>query len=264
MRHWTAPPALPAAALLTDLVGDLGLPGFERRMLSRLRELTPAASCSVYRTGERPALYLSGALDIPDTTRHCWNAYLAGPWRNDRSLHPALSAAPPGEPVVCHITSREVPAEHRARVYEAHGVAERVSVVQREGEAAVFAVNFYRHAHQPAFNDGQLDSFASVAGTVLALTRKHLALVLAQPPEAGGGACPATAPRAQLLGLCPALTARELDVCERLVRGLTQEGVAADLGLSLPTVRTYRNRAFARLGIHFRSELAALLLQRGS
>jgi DNA-binding CsgD family transcriptional regulator len=42
---------------------------------------------------------------------------------------------------------------------------------------------------------------------------------------------------------------------------MTQEGVAADLGLSLPTVRTYRNRAFARLGIHFRNELFALVLQ---
>ena len=42
---------------------------------------------------------------------------------------------------------------------------------------------------------------------------------------------------------------------------MTQEGVAADLGLSLPTVKTYRNRAFARLGIHFRSELSALLLR---
>ena len=33
-----------------------------------------------------------------------------------------------------------------------------------------------------------------------------------------------------------------------------------DLGLSLPTVKTYRNRAFARLGIHFRNELFALAL----
>ena len=40
---------------------------------------------------------------------------------------------------------------------------------------------------------------------------------------------------------------------------MTQEGIAVDLGLSLPTVKTYRNRAFGRLGIHFKSELFALL-----
>ena len=65
------------------------------------------------------------------------------------------------------------------------------------------------------------------------------------------------APRERLLAQCPALTGRELDVCERLLRGWTHDGIAADLGVSLATVKTYRARAFARLGLHFRSELFA-------
>ena len=48
--------------------------------------------------------------------------------------------------------------------------------------------------------------------------------------------------------------------CARLLQGMTYEGIANDLGLSAPTVKTYRNRAFARLGIHFRSELFARVL----
>lgn len=257
MRTWLPPQASAAAAVLTDLVGDLGLPGFERQLLARLRELTPAGSCSVYRTGSQPALFLSGALDVPDTTRQCWQAYLSGPWRNDRSLYPAVEAAPATSAAVCHITAGEVPAEHRARIYEAHGMAERVSVVQRDAGDGLFAVNFYRHATQPAFTDAQLDSFGGVAAALLALTRKHLALSQGEAPAAAN-------PRLQLQQRCPALTERELDVCERLLRGLTQEGVAADLGLSLPTVKTYRNRAFSRLGIHFRSELPAMLMHRSN
>jgi DNA-binding NarL/FixJ family response regulator len=31
--------------------------------------------------------------------------------------------------------------------------------------------------------------------------------------------------------------------------------VAVDLGVSLTTVKTYRKRAFDRMGIHFRNEL---------
>ena len=53
------------------------------------------------------------------------------------------------------------------------------------------------------------------------------------------------------------MTERELDVCERLLRGFSHDGVAADLGLSVATVKTYRTRAFARLGLHFRSQLFA-------
>lgn len=261
MRHWRPDPTHPGTALLADLVDGLGAPGFERSLLAQMRGLMPAASCSVYSTGPRPALYLSGALDIPDTTRDCWNAYLSGPWRQDRSLQGAVSSAPGAGPIVCHITAREVPADHRARVYEAHGVAERVSVVEPQDGGSVFAVNFYRHDHQRPFSDRQLDDFAGVASALLALTRKHIALSQGpQAPVAADMAVPARTLRLRLQALCPALTTRELDVCERLIRGLTQEGVAADLGLSLPTVKTYRNRAFNRLGIHFRSELGGLLL----
>lgn len=254
MRHWSPSPA-PAVDLVADLVGGLGLPGFEGRLLDRLRAVVPAASCSVYRTGRRPALLMSGSLGVPDTTRDCWRAYLSGPHRDDRSLQPqapepVISA---GRPIVCHITAGEVAREHRARVYEAHGVAERVSIVDRLDGEDLFAVNFYRHAHQRPFSDTQLDGFGGVAPALLALARKHLAL-----------AAPPPAPREQLQARCPALTPRELDVCERLLAGLTHDGIAADLGLSVPTVKTYRNRAFTRLGIHFRSELHALLHGSGA
>jgi DNA-binding CsgD family transcriptional regulator len=58
----------------------------------------------------------------------------------------------------------------------------------------------------------------------------------------------------------PGLSGRELDVCARVMTGMTYEGIAVDLGLKLPTVKTYRNRAFERLGIHFRSELVRYYL----
>jgi DNA-binding CsgD family transcriptional regulator len=254
MRHWLAETADTGTALLTDLVGELGAPAFGQHLLARLRPVVPAGTLSVYRTGPRPALFLTGAHGVPDTTRDCWRAYLSGPHRHDRSLRPATASSDTGRPLVCHITAREVRPEHRARVYDAHGMVERVSVVQREGED-LLAVNFYRHLQQRPFRDGELDDFGRVAPAVLALARKHLLLAgLALPAAA---APPAS--RACLLGLCPGLTPRELDVCEQLLLGRTHEGIARDLGLGVPTVKTYRNRAFQRLGIHFRNELYALV-----
>lgn len=64
----------------------------------------------------------------------------------------------------------------------------------------------------------------------------------------------------RLSSLCMGLTPREVQVCARLLSGMTYEGVAIDLGLCLPTVKTYRIRAFGRLGIHFRSQLYPLAL----
>jgi DNA-binding CsgD family transcriptional regulator len=265
MRQWNLQPA-PApdtSQALAGMITRLGLPHFEKDLLDGLHPLFPAGSWSVYRTGPhcQPAIFLSASHGMPDTTRDCWRAYLSGPYLHDRSLVREPGAGAPASPLLCHITAQEVAAEHRARVYEAHGVAERLSIVCPQHEGSVFAINFYRHVHQHAFSDTQVAALEGMAPALLALTRKHLALA---PLPASGvgepcGALPVLVQRLKRLN--GQLTPRELDVCARLAQGMTQEGVAADLGLGLPTVRTYRNRAFARLGIHFRNELFALLLQ---
>ncbi|MFT3721448.1 helix-turn-helix transcriptional regulator [Pseudorhodoferax sp.] len=261
MRKWT--PAAwrhagaPAGAM-APLIDSLGEDDFCARLLRQLHPVLPAASWSVYRVGPgcAPRLFMSAALDIPDTTRACWHAYLSGPVRGDRSLRFDPDAAQRVQ--LCHITAGEVADEHRARVYEAHGMVERVSIVQHGEDQALFAVNFYRHAHQRALSDAQIGDFEQLAPALLALARKQVALRPPAPPQPPS---PEDL-RARLLQLDGGLTARELDVCTRLLRGMTQDGIAADLGLSATTVKTYRNRAFARLGIHFRNELFALALQR--
>jgi DNA-binding CsgD family transcriptional regulator len=270
--QWDGRPAL-AGQALAGMICQLGQDGFEEVLLEQLHPVLPAASWSVYQVGPRcePTLFMSASHGIPDTTRDCWWAYLSGPYRNDQSLRiDATGAAAAARGLagthLCHITAQEVAGEHRARVYDAHGMVERVSVVRHAADESVFAVNFYRHAHQPALTDGQICAFEDLAPALLALAQKHIAL--AHGPVSGHGAAlhdpgtprSAAALRSRLHELCPALTSRELDVCTRLLQGLTQEGIAGDLAISLPTVKTYRNRAFERLGIHFRNELFALVL----
>ena len=294
-------PARPGEAL-GAMIERLGESGFEAGVLASLQPLLPAASWSVYRTGPRcrPTLFMSASLGIPDTTRECWWAYLSGPYRRDRtwggpaSSPHGLAGRAAGEPAaapaarLCHITAQEVGGEHQARVYEAHGMVERVSIYEPEVDGSLFAVNFYRHEHQPALSDAQIGDFEGLAPALLALARKHIALTRPGPgpgthplshagqagqaglatqrlPSASAGSpglhamSPAVL-RERLLAVHDGLTARELDVCVRLLQGMTQEGIACDLGLSVPTVKTYRNRAFARLGgIHFRNELFAVV-----
>jgi DNA-binding NarL/FixJ family response regulator len=277
MRKWTpaawrhdGPGPVPGEAM-AQMIAWLGEDGFADRLLRQLHPALPVASWSVYRVGPgcAPRLFMSAALDIPDTTRDCWEAYLSGPHRRDRSLRFDAADAVHGRQL-CHITAQEVPPAHRALVYEAHGVAERVSVVQHAEDEALFAVNFYRHTHQRALTDAQIGGFEQLAPALLALARKHVALRAAagapdprdavSPQGASVDPSPPAPLRERLLQCDAALTARELDVCTRLLRGMTHDGIAADLGLSLPTVKTYRNRAFARLGIHFRSELFARVM----
>jgi DNA-binding CsgD family transcriptional regulator len=254
MRKWacTTDAGSPGqhAQVLAELIPALGRADFGASLLDAMQPLVPAASFSIYQIGRGcvPRLHASGSRGVPDTTQDCWRAYLSGPIQEDRTLVDSVDRSP--GPQLCHITASEVTGSHRQRVYEAHGVAERVSVVQGAPDQ-VFAVNFYRHQHQSPFSDAQVSGFESLAPALLALARKQVEL-----------RAPRLSVREQLQALQPGLTARELDVCERLCRGITYDGIAADLSLSVPSVKTYRNRAFDRLGIHFRNELNALLQQQ--
>jgi DNA-binding CsgD family transcriptional regulator len=258
MRKWIAPSHASAAAPpsieeITALVETVGTPGFAAAVLDTLQTRIPAGTWNAYRVGTdcAPQLYLSASHGVADCTVACWRAYLSGPHAMDRSWTCDVPDAAAVQ--ISHIDATELTAEHRERVYDAHGMAERLSVSRQHCGGGVLALNFYRHLHQRPFRDAQIAELESLAPLLLALARKHLQIVLAEPPQQ------ATAGhwRSQLQANQGTLTERELDVCSRILAGLSLDGIASDLGISLTTVKTYRQRAFDRMGIHFRNELFA-------
>jgi DNA-binding CsgD family transcriptional regulator len=256
MRQWNLHSPSAHVHALEGLIGLMGQKDFETQFLPHLQDVVPAASYSIYRTGHQcvPTRFMSASLGVADNTRACWNAYLSGPQKNDQTLSAPVMGI--GNAMLCHITDKEIPAQHKALVYEPHGVKERLSVIQQEA-ASVFAINFYRHVHQRPFTDAHLSDLASLAPVLLTLVQKQIAL---STPQTASATRDVNHWWAKLSAHNPSLSERELDVCARLLMGMTQDGIASDLGLSLATVKTYRNRAFARLGIHFKNQLFALFL----
>ncbi len=58
-----------------------------------------------------------------------------------------------------------------------------------------------------------------------------------------------------------ALTAREREVCLRILSGQSSEAISADLDISIHSTLTYRRRAYQRLRISSQNELFALVLK---
>lgn len=256
MQLWTLPPSAAPDHLAADLIGCIGQPDFGRQALARLNRTVPVASWSVYRVfaDQPPSMYASGSFEIPDPTQECFRLYRAGLYRRDATFEPVRERAQPGAPVMTHWAASEIRAPHRDQIYRRHGMRERLSVISADDPEGLLSVNLYRHDHQGPWRDAEIEQVQQLAVVLLACVRRHVALdtAAARPAE------PADA-TALLRRACPALTDRELQVCERLLRGWTHDGIAADLGLSATTVKTYRNRAFERLGIHFRNELFRLV-----
>lgn len=243
---------------LGGLIGVIGADDFAARALASLNDSLQAASWSVYEVpaaGE-PVLHLSASRGVADTTGECFRVYRESLHQDDRSFAPVREV--PGQAVVLRMGAEEVPnAAHRDAIYRRHHVVERLSVARQRHDGSLLAVNLYHHEHQGRFEAGEIEGFAQIAPAVLAGVGRHIEL-----GSSRAGALPCSQ-REALAQRCAALTARELDICERLLGGLSYDGIAADLALSVATVKTYRRRAFDRLGIHFKSELFALALKRG-
>lgn len=253
----TAPASLgddAAQAALADLIGLIGEPDFGASALDALNRWLPLCWWSVYTLYPEapPALHAHGSAGhAPEGTADSWRVYRQSLYRRDATFTAAREAVSAGSMALVHWTAAEIPSDHRAAIYSRNGLRERLSIVSGGAGEGLLAVNLYRHEHQPALGGDAVEAIGRMARPLLACVRRHIALAAAtSAPD------PGPAPKAGLQALA-ALTPREREVCERLLRGWTHAGIAADLGLTPATVRTYRDRAFDRLGIRSRHALFA-------
>lgn len=245
---------------LGAVVGAIGSAGFAARTLAAVHPMMRAGSWSVYRLwpDREPEMHLSAAYGVPDTTRDCFGVYRAGLYRRDRSFDSVRAARERGTTELLRLRADQVAnPDHRDAIYRRHGLVARLSLARLDDDGSLLAVNLYRHGDDGPFGDAEVAHLADIGPVLMASIARHVAIAVAA--DAGTGP-----PRERLRLRCAALTDRELDVCERLLRGMTYDGIAADMALSVGTVKTYRARAFDRLGIHFRSELFRLVGHGGA
>lgn len=238
-----------AAAALAGLIGCVGDARFGQRGIEQLAQLLPLGWWTIYRLFDDapPVLHLGGCLQPDDVVAQAFDAYRDGLWRHDRALGAVRESVARGGAVLTHVHALELAPEHRRRIFQRHGLSERLSLACEHGDGGLLSVNLYRRESQRAFSDAERDLLEALGPLLLACVVRHLALRPQEtpPPE-----------------VFAALTPRERAVCERLLRGWTHDGIAADLAIAPATVKTYRDRAFDRLGIHQRHELFALVLRR--
>ncbi|MFS2092887.1 LuxR C-terminal-related transcriptional regulator [Pseudomonas sp. Pseusp11] len=236
-----------------ELACTLGTESFPKALLGCLGPWVDCQHFSVLRmAGERPRLLAVG-------TRHqdtgvvlsCGQAYIERYYCHDPLFEPLRAA--PGR--IGHLLAQDIRfMPYREAIYPRHGISERLSSVYLDEQERPVLFSLYRHRDQGFFTDRELQMCEALNPALLQLLRGHLALI---------GLNRAADYRQQLLQHCSGLTKQELEVCSRLLRGMNHAGIAADLGIKESTVKTYRNRAFERLGINFRSQLFALLKTMG-
>jgi DNA-binding NarL/FixJ family response regulator len=126
-----------------------------------------------------------------------------------------------------------------------------------DGALAAGAAGFLLKSAEPA---ALVDAVRRVAAGdgVLApeVTRRVLARLVARPPAV-------VVPAAAAVDRVAALTDRERDVLAALGRGLSNQGVAADLTISEATAKTHVSRVLAKLGVTSRVQAAIVARDAG-
>ncbi|MBL0419381.1 LuxR family transcriptional regulator [Ramlibacter sp. AW1] len=237
---------------LSSVIGSVGDPAFGNSALQALNRWMPLCWWSVYTlyAAAPPVLHAHSSVgDAPRGTSESWRVYRSSLYRRDGSFSAARQAVATGAPALVHWMADELPPEHREAIYSRNGLRERLSIVAAASGGGLLAINLYRHERQAPLGTQALQAAAGLAQPLVACVERHITL-----RARDGG---------KLAGL-QELTQREREVCERLLKGWTHDGIAADLGLTPATVRTYRDRAFQRIGVRSRHELFARFSQAGA
>jgi DNA-binding CsgD family transcriptional regulator len=245
---------------LGGAVGAIGEADFGSHVLRCLNHALPVDFWSVYQVGSDlpPTMYVSASLNGQDVSDDCFQRYRQGLYKTDQTFASARKYADAGSLAMTLWNEAEIPEPHRDQIYRRHDILERLSVVSLgvQGAQGALALNLYRFRKSGAFAGREVDAASHLADFLLRCVAKHLAV---HALVAESATVQARTVRSRLLAQCARLTPRELDVCERLVRGWTYDGIAQDMGISVASAKTYRARAFDRLGIHFRNQLFTLV-----
>lgn len=253
---WNPSTATPRPDLqrFVDLTCIMGSDGFAASLLDCLAHWVQSQHFCVLRMDKKhPSMLLAGTRHHdPRLVWRCWHAYsrqfhayddLYSQMQNQRQAGNGL--------LIGHILAEDIEfAPYREDVYQRNGMSERLSGLTWDVDGTPLLFNLYRHREAGYFDDREIAAFEQLTPALMQLLKGHLAL------RRGGNQPDDWQPT--LLRSAPQLTEQELGVCVRLLQGMTHAAIAVDMGIKETTVKTYRNRAFARLDINFRSQLFAL------
>lgn len=145
---------------------------------------------------------------------------------------------------------------YSAYFFERTGLCDKLSVVSNHGEGMAFC-NLYRLNASGTFSKQEFLEAQALAPALMAAVWQHVDRI-------GQASLPIVKlppgfdlPEQRAL---QTLSRREMQVCQRLLAGASNEGVALDLSVSIHTVRTLRKRVYKKLQVNSLSDLFAKYL----
>ncbi len=240
--------------IIEDLVRTVGEPQFKDALLNTLDRTLMVSDCVAFvaRNGQ-----LSSAFEVSQSNSTQLTSLVGHYLRHfpDRGRRlPFRKLRVPYRKVQCNVIGDvgevETPSFRRNFYGEGNFVDQAWSLTRHQDGFVALCV--FRRGKQGKFREDQADQFAQLAPIFLPFISRHISSLPAL------NATSTTLPldlATEVMAATASLAPREIEVCARILHGLTSEGIALDLNTSIHTVRTHRKRAYRKLQISSMAEL---------
>lgn len=239
----SAPSVVPTK-MTSSLLGGIGSADFSKSILEAVNYLAEFDHCTLFEFHGDAAPSVVGISSWEPSNRlaRSTQAYLG----RFHHMEPARALMQEkGERVFLryHTSCEMQDSEFRRNCYESAAILDRLSIVASTCHGSWFVINMFRDSAQGVLPAQQLDAVAEHALLIAMSARSHARLLARATPIAD--AAPSSPLDAPALLLSP----RERQVCSLIVAGYSQTQIAAELGILLSSVVTFRKRAYQKLGV---------------
>ncbi|MCW3478438.1 helix-turn-helix transcriptional regulator [Neisseriaceae bacterium JH1-16] len=259
----SASPANISLSQAGELVSALGTPQFAQQLWRWLRRyVDPYSHHTVATRYRRPArrpvdnvdlLFFAGDTD-PEMSRRAIRLYLDSEWRTD-SILPYVEHAT--DPQLVLMSNDQAPATEYGHYMVAGELGEDCTLLGRDRDY-VYAFTTFRRRGQPPFTLAEVGLLRQLCDFLLPLLVQHTRL--AGVARLNNGETLGRRFERRLAEAAVQLSARETAICHALLQGQTPAAIAQQLALQPCSVRTYQQRALAKIGVSSRAELFAWCL----
>lgn len=236
---------------IPDIVGAIGTPEFETRMLELLTNICGADHFGVF--GLAPDNVRMIGVD-PSEHAHTQSAIYESRmlWRQDPVVREALGPGRQCGTNLIQVDMDQMPDSGlRTLVYPR--IRERLFISSARGSEA-YGLSVLRSKHCTRISRKQVALLAQSADIILSTIARHYEGLDDGPRLADSLNCLASIEK-RIRRVARFLPPREIDVCARFLYGMTSVGIALDLGIGEESIKTYRKRLYKRLGIGSPREL---------
>lgn len=235
--------------LLSDCLQSVGTEEFNAGFLELIESVVKADQCMIFSyRGDRPECYLSFNRRQSDTAANLAQKYLRSSYREDPVIK-YLGRLQPREMLLLSLSDlrAEMPEEYFHSFFATSQIVDKIVVIVRTEQESL-ALNFYRFKESGPFNRSE---------DTLRIPFWRVISQLALMHYTGGNA-------ARLRSPLNSLSKREKDICEAMLMGLASDAIAWKLNISVNSVKTYRQRAYEKLGINSKAALFSLCNQQSA